>query len=193
MSFVSEQLSATVAQLNAGVQHMAVTFGSALKWAHEFAGVAAFLGALVVGAGFTISPPWATHADVSAIRTSGDETRHLIEKVQQQQDNQIKNSEKQTCIILQLLRDRYEKEQNDAQAELNKTPTSPTLQRARDEAKANVEYLDSEQRNARCRHLQAPISSFTGPNRTGEPRTTVPLIHSIKLRVRPTQGSRTAI
>ena len=153
---------------------MAMSFGKGLAIVKDFAGVVALVGTAIVGIGtyfgIGVTLPFAYREEVITNRT-------IIEAVQKQQEVQIQATQKQTCIILQLLRDRYIKEQLDAQEELNKNPTSPTLQRARDEAKANVEYFDAEQRIARCRRLQAPISSSTERNQTDRPSISV---HSIR-------------
>ena len=153
---------------------MGLNVGGTIKRLHEFAGVAAFVAATAAAIGFSINPPWATPADFKVL-----DTRIIV--MQRQQTNQFSNTAKQNCIILQLLRDRYLKEQLDAQLELNKNPESPTLQRARDEARANVEYLESEQRIARCRRLQAPISSST---EQPQPARKSPMGHSISFRPR---------
>jgi hypothetical protein len=131
-----------------------MSLGGWLDPLSKAAGLVALLGALVAGIGFTVDPPWPNKDDLKA-------TQKIIETIQRQQTNQIRSAAKQSCVILQLLKDRYLKEQSEAQTELNKNPSSPTLQRARDEAKVYVEYLDSEQRVARCHQFRAPISSST--------------------------------
>lgn len=137
MSVVTGQFSVIFHQLEAGVSSMAMTLGNTVALVKEFAGVAALAGALIAATGVTVSPPWATRADV-------EKTQKTIETIQTQQTEQIEQTKSQQCIILQLLKDRYLKEQADAQEELNKNPTSPTLQRVRDEAASNVAKLNAK-------------------------------------------------
>lgn len=139
----TNRFSAILPQLQTGASHMAMTLGSSLTFLKEFAGVAALGGALIAATGFTVSPPWATKADVENVQGS-------IEKVQQQQAGQIQQSQDQQCIILQLLADRYRKEQADAQDELNKNPNSATLQRARDEASTKLTQINQKLNSAPC-------------------------------------------
>ncbi len=103
----------------------------------ELAGAVALVGGLVAGAGFYLIPPWAARADVEAIQKT-------IVTIQSQQQSQIDRGNEQNCTILQLLKDRYEKEQRDAQEELNKNPLSGTLQRARDEAATKVTQINAK-------------------------------------------------
>lgn len=151
-----------------------MTFSGSITTANKVAGLVALVGTIIAGFGLTFVPPWPTRSDFNSLKTT-------IEAVQTQQTNQINNAQKQTCIILQLLKDRYLKEQNDAQEELNKAPNSPTLQRARDQAKEYVEYFELEQRTARCRHLQAPISSSTAPEELPDQWIMAPSQRSLRL------------
>jgi hypothetical protein len=99
--------------------------------------------------GFTL--PWdGFEAKAEALTTKFDAQQQTIQKQQQQLDIIIQQSQQQGCDTWQLLRDRYKKDQDDAQAELNVTPTSVTLQRARDEAKAKVEKYDIKLHAAPC-------------------------------------------
>lgn len=104
---------------------------SAAVFVKDFAGAGLAVGALAMAIGFSISPPWPARADVEQVQKS-------IQIIQDQQTKQIAHSDEQSCIIYQLLKDRYLKEQADAEGELIKNPASTTLQRARDEAQGNV-------------------------------------------------------
>lgn len=113
------------------------TFAGSLTLIKEFAGVAVVAGGLIAAAGFGFSAPWAAKADVESVQK-------IIQTMQSQQAAQISHSDEQQCIIYQLLKDRYLKEQADAQEELNKNPTSFVLQRVRDEAAANVSKINGK-------------------------------------------------
>lgn len=103
-----------------------------------------------MGVGIEIALPFAAKAETAALRADIADEQKTIRGIQAQQDKQISRGDDLSCTIYQLLKDRYLKEQSDAEADLLKNPASGTLQRAREEAQGNVIKINAKLNQPPC-------------------------------------------
>lgn len=115
----------------------------------EWSGAAVAIGALILAVfsylGVGIVLPWdGIGARAASLETKYADQQQTIQRQQGQIDAVIQQSQQQGCIAWQLMRDRYSADLKSAQDELNTSPTSPTLQRARDEARDHVGQMNAK-------------------------------------------------
>lgn len=115
--------------------------------------IAGILGAALIyfGFGFDVKTPWsaisaraaAAELKVADMGTRLDTQQQQIQTQQTQINTVLETLKEESCDTKRLMRDRYAKDLDEAQTELNKNPTSPILLRARDTAKTNIANMDA--------------------------------------------------